>query len=545
MIKLFPYQERVLEAIDLDSSHSQLISMPTGTGKTITFLSVAKNRRVPCLILVHREELLHQTREKALLVGFKEEQIAVISAEKKDDFKILNIAMVQTLNRNLEKYAPDSVRMMIVDEAHHSTAASYKSIFSHFRIFEEKKLILGFTATPLRGDSRSLQSVYFSHSFKMTLSEATQQGYICPVHGIRVEIDRSLEDIDSQQGDYDISQLDKIMNCQEINNIVVDRCEHLGKNPSIVFCTSVDHAQILAKMLRKKKRKAISVSYLTPKKTLSKIYEMLKNKKIDFITNAVKLSEGFDFPPIQSIILVRPTRSPVLYKQMIGRGLRNSPDKYDCLVMEFSGNDKNMICWEDIDENCTFQSSNPNERVSREQSLALYKGKFTSPNLKVLDVRISPFEFYECRLRRIEKYKNYFYMPHIRGFSLFEMRVKRRLDCEPGFNLLGFECCWKKKYKSFSMYGEPWFLYEKTDGYPMSELKRMLNYYSERQMGGYGRWYPSENEPINREQKLMLKTNQKLSARKAEMMIEDKSIKKCIEDHFINGEPRGLMEIQI
>ena len=366
-MKLYSYQERAIEAIESDPSHSQLISMPTGTGKTITFLNAAKRMSKRCLIIVHREELLNQTYKKAIDCGYDEVNISLICASKKEEIGELTISMVQTLSRNLDKYDASSIDMMIVDEAHHSTAKSYGDIFHHFKMFDERKKLLGFTATPLRGDKKLLGSIYNSHSFKMTLSEATQNGYICPVHGIRIDIKKSLENVDSSQGDYDLQQLDKIMNCDSINDVVVERCENLSKTPAIVFCTSVDHARILAKKLREKKRKAISVSYKTSKRALKIIYKWLYEGRIEFITNAVKLSEGFDYPPIQSIILVRPTRSPVLYKQMIGRGLRNFPGKYDCFVLEFSGNDPKMICWDDIDENSTFQSTTLKEKKSREE----------------------------------------------------------------------------------------------------------------------------------------------------------------------------------
>ena len=251
--------------------------------------------------------------------------MAIISAEKKEKLSVLNIAMVQSLNRNLEKYLPEDIEMIIVDEAHHATANSYLNIFKHFRIFEEKKFIFGFTATPLRGDRDHLSNVFHSHSFKMTLSEATKLGYIVPVSGIRIEMSKSLSEIEMQQGDYDLQQLERVMNCDSVNDMIVEKCKFLQKTPSIIFTTSVDHAEKISKKLRENGRKAISVSYRTSKKTLSIIFKMLQRGSIDFITNAVKLSEGFDYPALKGVILARPTRSPVLYKQMIGRGLRTIP----------------------------------------------------------------------------------------------------------------------------------------------------------------------------------------------------------------------------
>ena len=133
-MKLYSYQELAIEAILSDPSHSQLISMPTGTGKTITFLSAAKKLNKKCLILVHREELLQQTLEKAKICGFTSENISLVCADKKEELKDLSIAMVQSLAKNLDRYDPSIVEMMIVDEAHHSTAPSYTKIFEHFRM---------------------------------------------------------------------------------------------------------------------------------------------------------------------------------------------------------------------------------------------------------------------------------------------------------------------------------------------------------------------------------------------------------------------------
>lgn len=533
-IELYEYQKRVIECCKIDPNHSQLISMPTGTGKTITFLNLAKECCKKTLIIVHREELLNQTYEKAKLCGFKEEDISVVCANSKPDLKLLNIAMVQTLARNLEKYDSSLIELMIVDEAHHATASSYRKIFDHFRIFEEKKMIVGFTATPLRGDSQLLSSIFHSHSFKMTLSEATQNGYICPVSGLRIEIDKALDKIETTQGDYDINQLDKVMNCDQINDLIAERCEHLTKTPAIVFCTSVDHAKQIAKKIREKKRKAISVSYLTPKSTLNRIFSMLKQGRVEFITNAIKLSEGFDHPPIQTVVMARPTRSPVLYKQMIGRGLRNHKDKEDCFVLEFGGNDEKMIKWEDIDNNCTFQSITAQQKKSREEALNFYTNRFASPNIKILDVRISPFNFYECYIRRVVRYKKtYLYSPFTTGVILATLHPV--IDKGFGghfYHVYGGLFIYKDKYKSVYPYGGVqgygYLLYLEW-GMTLEECEKTIEIYSSKM--NVGSWYPSEEQPITRFQKKFIKEN--MSARKAEMMIEDKFCKKLLDKYLV------------
>ena len=547
-MKLYPYQENVIESCKKELSHSQLISMPTGTGKTITFLSLAKEFNKKTLILVHRDELLRQTYDKAKLCGFQESDIAIISAEKKDEIKIINIAMVQSLNRNLDKYLPDDIELVIVDEAHHATANTYRNIFKHFQIFENMKPIFGFTATPLRGDKDHLSNIFKVHTFKMTLSEATQLGYIVPVHGLRIEIDKSLSDIEMKQGDYDIQQLEKVMNSDSINKIIVDKCKNLGKTPSLIFTTSVNHAEILAKMLREQGRKAISVSYKTTKKSLSLIFRMLERGSIEFITNAVKLSEGFDFPRIQGIILARPTRSPVLYKQMIGRGLRNHPNKYDCYVMEFTSNDDKMMKWEDLDENATFQSSSKQQVKTKEEAKKQYEGLYTGSNVIVLDVRVSPFEFYECKIRRHIKYKqNYIFTPFSQGFAFFEIIP----DIKPGYSTLYYLNCtmlfWKDKYKSFYVWDSPNTCLNDNRPDELDKIKIIgPEWYGKAQK--FGKWYPSDLQSISREQKLMMKSlnipfAQVKSARKAEMLIEDKCIKIAIDKYLSKHEFSGIMNI--
>jgi superfamily II DNA or RNA helicase len=544
-MKLYSYQENAIDAIFSDPSHSQLISMPTGTGKTITFLSAAKRKDKNCLIIVHREELLHQTYEKSKLCGFKEDEISIISSTKKETLSKINISMIQTLCRNLEKYKPEDIEMVIIDEAHHATSASYLKVLEYFKIFSEKKILLGFTATPLRGDKAQLSSIFESHSFKMTLSEATQQGYICPVYGIRVVIDRELKNIKNTGGDYKIDQLDRVMNCDSINKIVAERCQYLEKVPAIVFCTSVDHAEKISNLLKEKNRKAACVSYKTPKDELGKILCQLKNGEIEFITNAVKLSEGFDFPPIQTIISARPTRSPVLYKQMIGRGLRLSENKYECFVLEFCGNDPKMMSWEDIDNNATFQSFTEAQRRSVKEATEFYKSRFRSPQVNVLDVRISPFQFYECRIRRIEKYKNFYYLPHDWGFSLFELiRTKGPGiggERESGFNIFGAEVHWKDQYGSFYIWGGSAHLWPQQYGWYANKIVPLIKSYGEKQLNGnFGKWYPSEEQPITMKQKKILKSSLTMSARKAEMYIEDRAIKKAIQNYWIDQPMKDL-----
>ena len=510
--------------------------MPTGTGKTICFLSVIRMLEKKALVLVHRQELLDQTYEKALKIGFSPEEISVIKAGNKEEFSKLNIAMVQSLNNSLHLYPSSAIEMIVVDEAHHALAQSYINLFKYFEVFEREKTLLGFTATPLRGDGKSLGSIFIEQTFKMTLQEATQKGYICPVHGLRIQLSYDLENVENTGGDYNIGQLDKIVNCEEANEIVASKCSTVMRKPCVVFCSTVDHAEKIKEKLIKKDCKAETISYLNSKSECAEIFRKLKDGEIDFILNAVKLTEGFDHPPIQTVVIARPTRSPALYKQMIGRGLRLSPNKFDCLVMEFGTNDPKMITWDQIDENATFQSYTPKELTDAKTAFKTYAIKFSNPNLKVLDVRVSPFSFYECYIRRLFKYKkDFLVIPFDDGFMFGELYNYRMSKGYANLKQMKvFMLLWKEKYKSFTCYSSAPSFYQSDYGWEAKECMKQMLFYADHVNEGkpIGKWYPSEEEPMSPYQKKML-PNEKTNARKAEMIIEEKIIGSAIDKFWI------------
>ena len=357
-------------------------------------------------------------------------------------------------------------------------------------------------------------------------------------------MERKLDDIETVQGDYDMVALDKVMNCDEVNQCIASKVQHLKYTPGVVFCTSVDHAKEVAKFLRKAGKKAISISYKTSDFTKKKIFQMLKEGRIQFLTNAIKLSEGFDFPPIQTIILARPTRSPVLYKQMIGRGLRKADGKHECIVMEFSGNDEKMIRWEDIDENSTFQSTSIQEKKSKDEALGHYRSVFRSPKVKVINVRVSPFDFYECYMQRVIHYRQlYRYAPFEDGFLVMELHKKSTPSRASVYNFWTHMFFWKERYVSFYQYCEPYYLYYREYGHEVVEADKILHYFMEKQPGGMGRWYPSETEQMRTYQKKLL-PNFKGNARVAEMSIEEYCIKKAVDKYVVTKKvPLNLSEL--
>ena len=214
--------------------------------------------------------------------------------------------------------------------------------------------------------------------------------------------------------------------------------------------------------------------------------------------------------------------------------------------MEFTSNDPKMMKWEDIDETATFQSSSETQKRSYEEAKSHYLGLFNSPNVKVLDVRISPFEFYECKIRRIVKGNSCYFVPFTQGFMYCRYCQNRVNGCV-FYDLYVSMLFWHKKYESFYVWDAPDILM--TVNGPREKSEMILGPKSYAEMNKLSKWYPSDYQLISREQKLLMKKMeinfQKMkSARKAEMIIEDRAISMAIDQYLSHGKFSGIMEIK-
>jgi superfamily II DNA or RNA helicase len=316
---------------------STLIVMATGTGKTQTFGALAKHWPGRVLVLAHRDELIQQARSR--LAQMTQEFVGVEQAEWKAQAERIVIGSVQSLCRasRLSRFQPDRFGLVIVDEAHHAVAATYRRILDHFGTAK----VLGVTATPDRGDERAMEQVFDSVAFTYEIEDGIRDKWLCPVEVKAVRVGAiDLSSVKTTAGDLNQGQLDAVLSSEEaLHGIAKPTIELAGDRRTILFTTSVDNAHRLAEVLnRYRPGAARAVDGTTSFETRRDILRGHKAGEYQFLCNVGVLTEGYDDPGVACVAMGRPTKSRALYAQCIGRGLRPAPGKSNCLVLDFVGN---------------------------------------------------------------------------------------------------------------------------------------------------------------------------------------------------------------
>lgn len=360
-MKLRPYQEAALAAtIDAFGAGKSrvLVVKPTGTGKTVLFAAlvarVAQGVRSRSgapgrsLVLAHREELVRQAREKietstGITCGVE------MADERADTLRppLCVVASVQSMQRDrLRSYAVDHFDLVVVDEAHHATAQSYRTILDHFG----GARVLGVTATPDRGDKQGLKAVFEAAAYVYEIRDAIRDGWLVPIVQRQVIVDSlDLSKVSVRAGDYADGELEEQL-CQEraLHEVAVPTLEQSGSRPTVVFTAGVAQARALAEVLnRYRGGSAVALSGETHPDDRRKSVDDFKGGRVQFLVNCALFLEGFDAPLCACVAMARPTKSRALYAQAIGRGTRIlglsleesvAAGKSDLLVLDFVGN---------------------------------------------------------------------------------------------------------------------------------------------------------------------------------------------------------------
>ena len=340
------YQRECLTAIReryLAGVRRQLTCLPTGSGKTVIFAEFPNYFRMKkqMLVLAHRAELLDQACDK-LRRANPDLRVEIEQAGRiADPNSHVVVASVPTLGRKnstrLSRLDPDRFFLIVVDEAHHATAKTYRRILKYFGVFEPDtpKLVVGFTATPKRGDREGLDEVFEEIVFSRTLPEMIGAGYLSPVAGFRVETDVDLSRVKTRMGDFVVSHLSQAVNVEQRNRLVVDVFRsRLKERQSLCFCVDVAHAHSLAKAFNAGGIAAGAVTGDMDHSERTKILTDFREGRIRVLANCMVLTEGYDEPSVEGIILARPTKSTLLYTHMIGRGTRLHPGKENVTVID-------------------------------------------------------------------------------------------------------------------------------------------------------------------------------------------------------------------
>jgi superfamily II DNA or RNA helicase len=324
----------------LSDHRSTLLVLPTGCGKTVVFAELARRyveRDQRVLVLAHRGELLEQAQAKLRSAGVTLAAIEQADRRASREHMVV-IASVQTLSgQRMRKFPPWHFSLIIVDEAHHAAARSYRSILEYF----SSAKLLGVTATPDRGDGKALGKIFESLAFTYEMRRAISEGFLAPLHAKRILVEKmDLSEVRTHHGDFDQTELSKLLNEDEnLLGVVKPLLEQAGDRKTLVFGVDVAHARALAEIINAHKPgKAIALDGTAKPEERKAVLSLFRKGAFQYLCNCALFTEGFDEPDIACVALARPTQSRALYTQMLGRGTRLAPGKADCLVLDFVGN---------------------------------------------------------------------------------------------------------------------------------------------------------------------------------------------------------------
>jgi len=343
MIALRDYQQEALshvEQAERKGIRRQLITMPTGAGKTVVFAAIARARQARTLVLAHREELLDQAADKFKMI-WPEASIGKVKAELNELGRQVTVCSVQTACRpnRLEELRGQDFDLLIIDEAHHAPADSYRTVIEGLGFLEDdpRKLLLGVTATARRGDGAALGAIFQKITFERSIGAMIKAGYLSDLRGLRVQTSTSLQGVTIRQGDFAAGELAAVVNVENRNRLIVETYQKQATGLlTVAFCVDVQHTKDLAEEFRKSGIEAAPVWGDMPREDRRQVLGDLAERRLDVVTNCNLLTEGFDLAQIGCLLMARPTKSQGLYIQMVGRGARPHPGKAECLIIDFT-----------------------------------------------------------------------------------------------------------------------------------------------------------------------------------------------------------------
>ena len=344
--ELRPYQQQARDRIhaEWDAGHTRtLLVLPTGTGKTIVFASVAADQvragdRV--LILAHRGELLEQAADKLRRATGLGSAVEKAESTCLDSWFRVVVGSVQTLQRTarLERFPHDYFGTIIIDEAHHAITDGYRRILDYFGDAK----VLGVTATPDRGDMRNLGEVFDSLAFEYKLTDAIKEGYLCRILAQTIPLQLDITSVTMSGGDYAVGDLGTALD-PYLEQIAAEMARRCKSRKTVVFLPLIKTSQKFRDLLNAHGFRAAEVNGQSDDRR--QVLADFDAGKYNVLCNSMLLTEGWDCPSVDCVVVLRPTKVRSLYSQMVGRGTRLSPGKTDLLLLDFLWmTDKHELC---------------------------------------------------------------------------------------------------------------------------------------------------------------------------------------------------------
>lgn len=341
-LALRPYQSESLEQVEKaykNGSNRLLVSLPTGTGKTVIFSHLVARNEGRSLIIAHRDELIEQAASKIRMV-LPTADVGIVKAERNQATSQIVVASVQTLARESRLLQVGKFDTIIIDEAHHAAADSYVKVLKSLGCFDKDNppLTLGVTATPERGDKVGLDSVFQEIVYHRDLLDMISEQYLSDLTWKKVDLGVDLDEVSTRGGDFVEADLIKALTDKNLPEKILSAFQQYAiDRKTIVFVPGVALARETAKLFQEHNIKCESIDGKLSPEDRKGILSRLSTGETQVVVNCLILTEGFDEPTIQCVIFARPTKSKSFYLQMLGRGTRLHPGKTECLVIDLVG----------------------------------------------------------------------------------------------------------------------------------------------------------------------------------------------------------------